>query len=143
MSAPASLDLWMANQSVLRSNLPQEIQEALLRCEKEVRDIYALSTFVAAMSDPTVYHTMYGPNRFNVTGTLKTWSIIDDLPKINVPTLLTNGATDEASDSCVSPYFKLIPRVKWVDFAKSSHMAHFEEPEKFYSVLGSFLIDDD
>ncbi|KAJ3563526.1 hypothetical protein NP233_g8882 [Leucocoprinus birnbaumii] len=167
MSAPASLDLWMANQSVLRSNLPQEIQETLLRCEKEGKTdsteyqegikVYSgrhlctvdpmpeelKESFVAAMGDPTVYHTMYGPNRFNVTGTLKTWSIIDDLPKINVPTLLTNGATDEASDSCVSPYFKLIPRVKWVHFAKSSHMAHFEEPKKFYSVLGSFLIDDD
>lgn len=60
-----------------------------------------------------------GPSEFYVTGTLKIWSIINELHKISVPTLLTNGAFDEATDAVVTPLFKGIPKVKWVTFAVS------------------------
>ncbi|KAF5347306.1 hypothetical protein D9756_009941 [Leucocoprinus leucothites] len=163
MSSPASLDLWIENQKVLRRKLPQAVQDTLEKCEregmtdsKEYQDginVYSShflctvdpmpeplkASFEALVKDPSVYFTMYGQNRFNVTGTLRTWSILDDASKISVPTLLTNGAMDEAADSCVHPFFKLIPRVKWVQFAKSSHMAHFEEPDLFFNVVGEFL----
>ncbi len=32
-------------------------------------------------AEPTVYHTMNGPNEFHVWGTLRGWSIIDRLPQ--------------------------------------------------------------
>lgn len=54
-----------------------------------------------------------------MTGPIKDWTILDEAHKISVPTLLINGWKDEAADSCVYPYFKLIPKVRWIQFSVS------------------------
>ncbi|KAK7435528.1 hypothetical protein VKT23_019650 [Stygiomarasmius scandens] len=89
--------------------------------------------------DSTVYLTMNGPSEFFITGSLKDWSILDELHLISVPTLLTNGRKDEAQDSTVMPFFKGIPKVKWVTFEKSSHTPHLEETDRFLQVVENFL----
>jgi L-proline amide hydrolase len=53
-----------------------------------------------------------------------------------------NGRYDEARDPVVAPFFREIPRVRWVTFAESSHVLHFEERERCMEILGSFLIDE-
>ena len=80
-----------------------------------------------------------GPSEFFITGTLKNWSIVDELHKIKAPTLLINGKYDEAQDECVEPYSKLIPDVKWVKFANSSHTPLWEEREEYMKVVHDFL----
>ncbi|KAG6852610.1 hypothetical protein C0991_010481 [Blastosporella zonata] len=117
------------------------------------------ASFAAMKDDPTVYHVMSvitcyhcgdpnngvvfldrnGPSEFTITGTLKTWSIIDILHTIKPPTLLINSVYDEAQDVCVLPFFNRIPRVKWVQFANSSHVPLFEERERYMQVVGDFL----
>ena len=57
-----------------------------------------------------------GPSEFTITGSLKTWSIIDQIETITVPTLLTNGKYDEAADSVLAPYVEKLPNGKWVQF---------------------------
>ncbi len=84
-------------------------------------------------------HTRNGPSEFHITGSLKEWSIIDDLHKIAVPTLLLNGKYDEAQDSVVQPYFRAIHKVKWYTFAESSHMPQYEERERYVQMVGDFL----
>ena len=42
---------------------------------------------------------MNGPSEFTVTGTLKTWDIMDRLGEIAVPTLLVGGRYDECTPS--------------------------------------------
>lgn len=81
-----------------------------------------------------------GPSEFFVTGSLKTWSIVDEVHKINVPTLLINGKYDEAQDSVMEPFFKSIEKVKWVRFAESSHLPQLEETEGFLKVVSNFLL---
>ncbi len=81
-----------------------------------------------------------GPSEFNITGTLKTWDIVSQLSKINVPTLLINGPKDEAQDVCVLPFFLKIPKVKWVQFNVATHIPHFEEKERYFSVVSDFLV---
>ena len=44
------------------------------------------------------------------------WSVVDQLPNIDVPTLVTNGVQDGAQDIVVLPFVERIPRVKWVKF---------------------------
>jgi len=46
---------------------------------------------------------------------------------------------DEAQDVCVQPFFAKIPKVRWVTFAKSSHLAYFEEPDRYFDIVGKFL----
>ena len=81
----------------------------------------------------------FGVSEFSINGTLKDWSVVDRLHTITCPTLIINGVDDEAQDECVAPFFTEIPQAKWVQFAKSSHMPFFEEPERYSQVVRDFL----
>jgi len=80
-----------------------------------------------------------GHSEFFVTGTLKDWTVIDDLDKIKVPTLVINGPYDEAQDETVEPFVRLIPDVKWERIANTSHSPQWEERENYIKVVGDFL----
>ncbi|KAF9267098.1 proline-specific peptidase [Marasmius fiardii PR-910] len=162
-SSPASMELWVTAQNELRSRLDEGTQNTLTKHEKEgttqskeyedaVEVFYkrflcsmdpwpesAVATMNSLKADPTVYLTMNGPNEFYITGSLKTWSVIDEIARINVPTLLTNGRSDGAQDSTMLPYFERISKVKWVTLEKSSHMPHLEEEKRFIEVVHRFL----
>jgi pimeloyl-ACP methyl ester carboxylesterase len=64
---------------------------------------------------------------------------MDIIHKIAVPTLLLNGRYDEAQDEVMEPFFRYIPKVKWVRFAESAHVPQFEEKELFIQVVAGFL----
>jgi L-proline amide hydrolase len=161
--SPASMQLWSLAASSLRAGLPAEVDETLRRHEEagttsspeylQAMQVYydrhvcrvvpnppeVAASFAAIESDPTVYHTMNGPSEFHVVGSLRGWSVIDRLPRINVPTLVISGHHDEATPVAVRPFFEQIPDVRWRIFAESSHMPHVEETERFLSVVRAFL----
>jgi L-proline amide hydrolase len=162
-NSPASMELWVREANRLREALPPEVQATLLKHEragttsdpdyvKAMRVFYdrhvcrvtpwpdeVARTFRAIDEDPTVYWTMNGPSEFHVVGTLKTWSIIDRLDRIQVPTLLISGRYDEATPAVVQPYADRIKDVRWEIFENSSHMPHVEETERCLKVVGDFL----
>lgn len=166
-NSPASMDLWTSEAMRQRSEMPLEIQDALNRHEatgdysnpeyvKATEWVYArhvcrvvpnppevLATMNQLQADPTVYHTMNGPNEFFVIGTLKSWDIRPQLPGINVPTLVLSGRHDEATPACVEPFAKLIPGARWVIFENSSHMPHVEETEACMATVTAFINEND
>ena len=73
------------------------------------------------------------------TGNLKDWTAIDQLHRIKASTLLINGRYDEIQHVAVTPYFELIPKVRWITLEKSSHMGHFEERERYMAIIARFL----
>ncbi|KDQ17246.1 hypothetical protein BOTBODRAFT_30062 [Botryobasidium botryosum FD-172 SS1] len=99
-------------------------------------------SFETLYGDPTVLHTMWGNLPFGCNGTLKGYSVIDDLHRITAPTLIVHGRWEPAQESAVEPFFKYIPRVRWHTFEKSSHFPHHEEREKYMQVVGGFLLDN-
>jgi proline-specific peptidase len=86
-----------------------------------------------------VYETMWGPNEFTVTGTLKDWDVIDRLGEIELPTLITSGRHDEATPRVVQPLQDGIAGSEWVLFEESAHTPYLEEPERYLEVVGGFL----
>ncbi|EPS95346.1 hypothetical protein FOMPIDRAFT_1032930 [Fomitopsis schrenkii] len=162
-SGPASIGLWVETAKKWLTTLPQDIQDKIEKHEsagtfdspeyQEAIGYYnkqftlrldtwpeeVIKSFHGVEEDPTVYGTMQGPSEFTVIGSLKTWDIRPQLHKINVPTLLTNGVYDGASDAAVTPVFQAVSKVKWVTFSKSSHMAHWEERERYMQIVGDFL----
>jgi L-proline amide hydrolase len=162
-NSPPSMELWVKEANRLRRELPPEVQATLLRHEQAattkseeyqaaVRVFYdrhvcrvnpwpleVARTFDAIAADPTVYHTMNGPSEFHVIGTLKSWSIIDRLDRINVPSLLISGRYDEATPAVVQPFADGIRNVRWEIFENSSHMPHVEETARCLQVVGDFL----
>ncbi|KAI0649021.1 proline-specific peptidase [Trametes meyenii] len=161
--SPADMNLWVEAANRLRSQLPKDVQDTLDKHEadgttdseeyhKAVEVFYSRhlcrlnpmpedlqAAFGWLQKDPTVYMTMNGPSEFHVIGSLKGWSIINDIPRINIPTLLLNGRYDEAQDSVVVPYFRGLEKVKWFTFAESSHMPQYEERVQYMRVVGDFL----
>jgi L-proline amide hydrolase len=160
--SPASMELWVSEANKLRTELPREVQETLLKHETAgttdnpeytaAVDVYyarhlcripmppyVLETFAQLAADPTVYHAMNGPSEFHVVGSLKHWNITEDLHNISVPTLLISGQYDEATPYMMSQINERIPGSCWELFPDSSHMPHVEEPARFKRIVTTFL----
>ncbi|ORY01578.1 Alpha/Beta hydrolase protein [Clohesyomyces aquaticus] len=162
-SGPASLPLYAEGTRALLAELPEDARKTLEECDKK-RDYESPEFNVANMvfmklhccrlnewpekvtetfenigKAKEAYMTMQGPSEFIITGSLKTWEGISKAHNISVPTLLTNGRFDSVQDSSMYPWFNEISKVKWVAFEKSSHMAHWEERDRYMEVVGQFL----
>ncbi len=166
-NSPASMALWTSEAMRQRSEMPQEIQDALNRHEKAgtysdpeyqkaTMWVYerhvcrvvpfppeVTATFEQVARNPTVYNVMNGPNEFFVIGTLKDWDITPELHRIDVPTLILSGRHDEATPACVQPYKDGIKGSRWVIFEDSSHMPHVEEQALCMATVGAFLREYD
>jgi L-proline amide hydrolase len=166
-NSPASMELWVAGTLRLRAALPAEIRDALDRHEADgtvdapeyvaaTQAFYdrhvcrvvpnppeVVTTFDYLGQDPTVYHTMNGPNEFFCIGTLRPWSVVEQVASIAVPTLVVSGAYDEATPESVQPFADNIPDVRWEIMENSSHMPFVEEPERYLEVVGRFLSEHD
>ena len=90
-----------------------------------------------------VYPYMNGPNEFTISGTIRDISIVADLPRIRVPTLVTGGRYDEVTPAVAEQIHAGIPGSRRVTFENSSHTPFWEEREKFMAVVGAFLQDVD
>jgi len=154
---------WVSETNRLRSELPIEILEVLDKHESqgttedpeyEKASMYFYRKHVCRlpvwpdvlnasfdwyMKYPEVYTTMWGPNEFNITGTLRDWSVVDRLGEIDVPTLILSGRYDESTPLINETINRGIKGSKWVVFENSSHMPHLEEPEKYLEVVEAFM----
>ncbi|KAM7191688.1 Alpha/Beta hydrolase fold [Rhypophila sp. PSN 637] len=163
-SSLASMDLFQVGVKTLRKKLPPAVQEVLDKYEK-TKDFdnpeyqAAVEVFYkrhlslmrpwpapevqAALDwfakDPTIYETMYGPSELYVSGSLRNWTVVPDLHRIRVPTLLLNGREDEAQDVAMQPFFNLINKVKWVTFEGAAHFTHVDQRERHMEVIEQFL----
>ncbi|KAI0112209.1 proline iminopeptidase [Nemania sp. FL0031] len=161
--APASIPLYAKGCRDLLSQMPQGNRTVIEECEAKgdfESEEYEVASFafyqqhlcrldpfpdqlMQSLShlkeDPSAYLTMQGPSEFTITGNFKAWEGWKAAPNIEVPTLLLNGRYDEVQDACVEPWFRTIPRIRWVTLESSSHMSHFEERDRFIDLCGTFL----
>lgn len=162
-NSPANMHTWVAEANRLRRELPQAVQDTLLKHEGAGTltdpDYIAASrvfydrhvcrvvpwppevarTFAIMDVDNTVYRNMNGPTEFHVIGTMKDWTIEDRLSQISAPTLLISGRHDEATPEVVRPYVENVPNCRWVVFEDSSHMPHVEEKALCLATVSDFL----
>jgi L-proline amide hydrolase len=160
--SPSSMVLWVSEANRLRAELPAEVQETLLRHERDgttdsAEYLAACDVFYDRhvcrvrpypdyvqrsfdqIAENQVYHTMNGPSEFHCIGTLKDWDVTPRLGEIELPTLIISGAHDEATPLISRTVQEGIRGSEWVMFEDSSHMPHVEEPERFLDVVGSWL----
>ncbi|KAI4151456.1 MAG: hypothetical protein LQ340_003484 [Diploschistes diacapsis] len=163
-NSPASMELWAKSAEQLLDKMPANIAKTIRDCEakwefeseefKEAitavykKHLCRVEPYPAPEAeiaekrlteDPTVYGTMNGPSEINILGSLRTWSVIDELHKIEVPTLVYNGSEDEAQDVCVEPFFWHIPKVRWITVQDTSHLGHVEKRDQVIKMVGDFL----
>lgn len=166
-NSPAAMPLWSEAADALRAQLPGEIRDALERHEAD--GTYDDPEYIAAAheydrrhvvrlpempqdyvdsvaqmeADPTVYHTMNGPNEFHVIGSLRDWTVVDRLDRIAVPTLVLAGEFDEAQPIVWRPFVERIPDVREAVVSDASHCTHLEKPEEFLGIIAGFLAEND
>jgi len=162
-NSPASIELFMIGANELLDRFPPSLGSMIRKYEEEgnleseeykagvmewcKRHICTMDpwpkelqqSFAAAKEDPTVHRALMGGYSFKIIGSLKNWSIIDIVHKITYPTLLISAPTDEIQEPGIRPWFLGIPKVKWVELQNSSHLAQFEEPERYFDVILHFL----
>jgi proline-specific peptidase len=86
-----------------------------------------------------VYNAMNGPSEFTVTGTLKTWDIMDRLGEIGVPTLLVGGRYDECRPAHMEEMHRRIAGSRLATIEDASHLCFAEQPGEFNDLVNSFL----
>lgn len=74
-------------------------------------------------------------------GSLRDWEGWSKAHLIDVPVLLLSGRYDNVQDVSIKPWYENIAKVTWIIFENSSHVAHWEERERYMDVVGSFLVD--
>ncbi|KAF5318368.1 hypothetical protein D9758_018954 [Tetrapyrgos nigripes] len=136
-----------------------EFQEGLMKyntkhiCAMNPWPEELMQSFSAVMKNPKVYGTIplvftynmtdslirWGNTDWNIIGTMKGWSAVEIAHQITAPTLLLSAPLDEVQDAAVRPWFSTIPKVKWVELQQSTHLAQFEEPERYAEVVSQFL----
>ena len=166
-NSPASMELWMAGAAELRASCRRTPRRRSTVMRRQARspipkylaateEFYRrhlcrvvpmpqdlVDTMAQMEAEPTVYHTMNGPNEFHVLGTLRGWSIIDRLRRITAPTLVIAGEFDEATPATWQPYVEHIANVESHVFPDTSHCTHLEKPEEFRAVVAAFLTSHD
>lgn len=108
----------------------------LLRMENYPEEVLRTFEFIEKRK---TYLIMNGPNEFTIIGTIKDWDVTDQLWKIKVPTLITVGKYDEVTPKVAEVINKRIKGSKLVIFENSSHMAMWEEKEKYLEVVRNFI----
>ncbi len=109
------------------------------------RHVCRLSTWPAPINrslddwNKAPYETMQGPNEFLYVGNLKDWNRVPDLPRIQVPALITTGQHDELTPACAMKMKLALKDAELHVFPNSSHMPFYEEPDAYYPVLLDFL----
>ena len=86
----------------------------------------------------SVYNTMNGPSEFTVTGTLKSWDVMDRIGEIGVPTLLVGGRYDECLAHLAEMHGR-IPGSQLKIIEDASHLCFAEQPEAFGAIVNAFL----
>jgi proline-specific peptidase len=144
-STPTSAPRWAEETRRLAAELPPGLDEKEADREYWRRHVCRLDPEPEALQrtrakfGKQVYETMWGPNEFTVSGTLKDWDVTERLSEIDLPVLITSGRHDECTPKLVEALHGGITGSEWVVFEESAHMPHFEETERFLEVVGAFL----
>ena len=73
------------------------------------------------------------------TGTMATWDVRDELPRIRLPSLIIVGRNDFVTPACARTIHRGIPGSKFVVFENAGHEPAFKERGEFMRVVRDFL----
>jgi proline-specific peptidase len=108
-------------------------------CRLDPWPAYLEDAFSALNDD--VYHAMWGPSEFTITGNLSRLNLTPELYRISQPVLLTCGDHDEAGVKTVKDYQMTFPNAQLAVIPNSSHLHQIEQPVIFRCIVRTFLDD--
>ena len=91
----------------------------------------------------TIYVQMQGVDEFHVTGNFKNWDFWDKLQNIKIPALVLGGQYDEMNPESMKKEGRLLPNSRTYLCPEGSHMAMYDDQQRYFSALTTFLKDVD
>lgn len=88
-----------------------------------------------------VYEYIQGPSEFVPGGWLKGWSVWDQLPEINVPTLMIGAKYDSMNPEEMKEMATLVQNGRYLYCANGSHLAMWDEQEFYMNGVIEFIKD--
>ena len=92
-----------------------------------------------AKMNQSLYVTMQGPSEFGIAGKLENWDRTQDLKNINIPTLVIGATHDTMDPKFMEKMSTLLPKGSFLLCSKGSHMAFYDDQQKYFEGLISFL----
>ena len=159
--SPASMTRWVEDCEELLQEEPDEVRQVIRQHEADGftacpeyqsailgfyrKHVCRMSPWPAGLERSyaeagyPVYNAMNGPSEFTVTGTLKTWDIMDRLGEITIQTLLVGGRYDECRPSHLEEMHRRIGNSRLAIIEDASHLCFAEQPEQFNALINTFL----
>lgn len=109
----------------------------VLRNKKRLKEMFSRSNPNGA----AIYQYMWGPSEFKPTGTLRRYSRLKDLGRIDVPTMILCGEYDEARPETGMKYANRISDCHFAEIKGASHVMWVEKPTKMKKVISDFLAE--
>lgn len=91
--------------------------------------------------NPKVYIPMQGPSELGASGRLAHWNRLPDLHRITVPTLTIGARHDTMDPAHMARIAQLFAAGRNLDLPDGSHMAMFDDQERYFAGLIGFLQD--
>ena len=93
--------------------------------------------------NPKVYIPMQGPSELGASGKLAHWDRSGDLHNISVPTMTIGARHDTMDPAYMQRMASAVQRGRYLDCPAGSHMAMFDDQERYFQGLIAFLHDVD
>jgi proline iminopeptidase len=93
--------------------------------------------------NPKVYIPMQGPSELGASGKLAQWDRSADLGKIRVPAMTIGAHHDTMDPAYMKKMAGLLQRGRYLDCPTGSHMAMFDDQERYFQGVIDFLRDVD
>jgi proline iminopeptidase len=93
--------------------------------------------------NPDIYVKMQGPSELGLKGTLEDWDRTDELHLIEVPTLVLAATHDTMDPAYMRKMAGLLPKGRYFECPEGSHLAIFDDQERYFAALTDFILDVD
>jgi len=93
--------------------------------------------------NPKVYIPMQGPSELGASGKLASWDRTADLGRIAVPTMTIGAGHDTMDPAHMKRMASAVQDGRYLDCPDGSHMAMFDDQQRYFAGLIEFLRDID
>ena len=90
-----------------------------------------------------VYVPMQGPSELGASGKLTKWDRTARLGELNVPALTIGARHDTMDPAHMQAMARAMPRGRYLDCPDGSHMAMYDDQQRYFDGLIGFLKDVD
>jgi proline iminopeptidase len=96
-----------------------------------------------ARQNEHIYTLMQGPSELGAGGRLVNWDRFADLKRITVPTLVIGAKYDTMDPAYMEKMAKQLPKGEYAFMPEGSHLAMYDDQQRYFAALVGFLKKQD